>query len=150
MHMHGAADSVCKLSNVVSWQHVIEEGEAPGTGRGHYGQARWSAGEQVCAGSCGAMPFSARKHAGVMKPSLIAALADVGASQNHAVTYRERYVASADGGSAAPDRFASHLDAVSSLGGPATKLQRQSGLSHAMRTCMSRDALHAGRGVSAR
>ena len=51
--------------------------------------------------------YPARKHAGVTKASLIAALADVGASQDHAVTYRERYVASADGRSAAPDGSAS-------------------------------------------
>ncbi|KAK9833301.1 hypothetical protein WJX81_004567 [Elliptochloris bilobata] len=48
--------------------------------------------------------FVNRLTPGVTKASLIAALADVGASQDRAVTYRERYVATADGRSAAPDR----------------------------------------------
>jgi hypothetical protein len=44
------------------------------------------------------------RRAGVTKASLIAALADVGASEARPVTYRERYAASADGRSAVPDR----------------------------------------------
>ncbi len=44
------------------------------------------------------------RRAGVTKASLIAALADVGASEARPVAYRERYAASADGRSAVPDR----------------------------------------------
>lgn len=78
-----------------------------GTWTGHHGLSCCSVLGQVCAVAEPGDLFQARKHAGVTKASLIAALADVGASQDHAVTYRERYVASADGRSAAPDRSAS-------------------------------------------